>query len=147
MEAAILKMSSHAHFSNLLRSVSYIWVFPKCFHWIRWIQWQNICHYSKRAQTCHCLCKRPGCSHRTSKTHVRDRIFKLNPIQASVIYQIPWIRWIHWISDPFRENSIEISHLFFVFVHGCTMTYAYYIYYNTAWTLGSSTYSIKLFAV
>ena len=19
-------------------------VFPQCFHWIRWIQWQNICH-------------------------------------------------------------------------------------------------------
>ena len=26
------------------------WVFHKCF---RWIQWQNICHYCKRAQTCH----------------------------------------------------------------------------------------------
>ena len=29
-------------------------------------------------------------------THVRDRIFKLIPIHASVIYQIPWIRWIQW---------------------------------------------------
>ena len=27
------------------------WVCPKCFHWIRWSQWQNICHYSKRAWT------------------------------------------------------------------------------------------------
>ena len=26
----------------------------------------------------------PGCYHSTSKTHVRDRIFKLNPIHASV---------------------------------------------------------------
>ena len=32
------------------------------------------------------LCGRPGC---TSKTHVRDRIFKLSPTHASVIYQIP----------------------------------------------------------
>ena len=23
----------------------------------------------------------------------------------SMIYQIPWIRWIHWISVPFREIS------------------------------------------
>ena len=29
------------------------WVFFKCFRWICWIQWQNICHYSKKAQTCH----------------------------------------------------------------------------------------------
>ena len=27
------------------------------------------------------------------------------PSHASVIYQIPWIRWIHWISVPFTENS------------------------------------------
>ena len=30
-----------------------IWVFPKCFHRIQRIQWQNICHCSKRARTCH----------------------------------------------------------------------------------------------
>ena len=35
---------------------------------------KNICHYSKRARTCHLLCKRPGFHHSTSKTHVRDRI-------------------------------------------------------------------------
>ena len=50
---------------------------------------KNICHYSKRTWTCHLLCERPRCYHITSKTHVRDRIFKLNPIHASVIYQIP----------------------------------------------------------
>ena len=50
---------------------------------------KNICHYSKRAQTCHLLCKRPGRYHSTSKTHVRDRIFTLLPIHALVIYQIP----------------------------------------------------------
>ena len=38
------------------------------------------------------------------KTHVRDRIFKLSPIHALVIYQIPWIQWI---PVPFREKSIE----------------------------------------
>ena len=38
--------------------------------------------------------------------HVRDRIFKLCPIHASVTYQISWICWIRWIPVPFRENSI-----------------------------------------
>ena len=42
-------------------------------------------------RTCHLLCWRPGCYHGASKTHVRDRSFKLSPIHASVIYQIPWI--------------------------------------------------------
>ena len=64
---------------------------------------KNICHYSKRAQTCYLLCNRLGCCHSTSKKHVRDRIFKLSAIHASVIYQIPWIQWI---PVPFRENSI-----------------------------------------
>ena len=41
----------------------------------------------------HLLCKRPGCYHSTSETHVRDRIFKLSPIHASVIYQIPRIHF------------------------------------------------------
>ena len=49
---------------------------------------KNICHYSKRARTSHLLSKRPGCYHSTNKTHIRDRIFKLIPIPASVIYQI-----------------------------------------------------------
>ena len=35
---------------------------------------------------------------------VAERIFKLSPIHALVIYQIPWICWIY---DPFRENSID----------------------------------------
>ena len=60
-------------------TVATVWpirVFPKWFYWI------------------HLLCKRPGCYHSTTKTHVRDRIFKLFQIHASVIYQI---RQIHWI--------------------------------------------------
>ena len=32
----------------------------------------------------------------TVPAHVRDRIFKLNPIHALVIYQILWICWIQW---------------------------------------------------
>ena len=28
-------------------------VFPKYFHWIRWIQWTKNCRYSKRIRTCH----------------------------------------------------------------------------------------------
>ena len=66
---------------------------------------KNICHYSKRARTCHLLCLRPGCYHSISKTHVRGKIFKLSPIYASVICQFHWIRWIQWIPVPFRENS------------------------------------------
>ena len=34
-------------------------------------------------------------------TYLTARTFKLAPIQASVIYQIPWI---HWISIPVRKN-------------------------------------------
>ena len=68
---------------------------------------KNICHYSKRAQTCH-----PATSYARDQDaitalarHVRDKIFKLNPIHASVIYQIPWIQWIPF---PFCENSIVL---------------------------------------
>ena len=50
---------------------------------------KNICHYSKRVRSCHLLCQRPGCHHGASKTHVRDGIFKLIRMRASVIYQIP----------------------------------------------------------
>ena len=62
----------------------------------------------KIIRTCHLLCKRLRCYHNASKkTQVGERIFKLSPIHASVIYQIPCVHWIHWISDPFRENSNE----------------------------------------
>ena len=53
--------------------------------------------------TCHLLCKSPRCYHSASKTRVAERIFKLSPIYASVIYQIPWICWI---SDPFKETPL-----------------------------------------
>ena len=50
---------------------------------------KNFSHHSKKAQTCHLLCKRSGYHHSTSKTHVRDRILKLSSIHALVIYQVP----------------------------------------------------------
>ena len=61
---------------------------PKCFTEFRKFSDKNICHYSKKARTCHLLCLRPGCYHSTSKTHGRARISKLSLIHASVIYQI-----------------------------------------------------------
>ena len=41
----------------------------------------------EKVQTCHLLCKKLGCYHSTSKTRVTDRIFKLSPMYASMIYQ------------------------------------------------------------
>ena len=38
-------------------------------------------------------------------TNSANKIFKLSPIQASVIYQISLICWIQRIPVPFRENS------------------------------------------
>ena len=74
--------------------------------------------YSKTIiQTCHLLCKRPRCYYSTSKTQVADRIFELSLIHASVIYQIPGIFLIHWISDPFRKNSIVLITMLFGTFH------------------------------
>ena len=50
------------------------------------------------------LCKRPACYQSTSTTHVKDRTIKLTLVYASVIYQFPWICWIHWNPVLFREN-------------------------------------------
>ena len=75
---------------------------------------KNICHYSKRAGTCQLLCKKETrMLPQASKTHVKDRIFKLSPIHSSMIYQFPWIRWIHWIAVLFRKNSI-VLYLFII---------------------------------
>ena len=59
----------------------------------------------KSAKTCHLLCKRLWYYYGNSKTYVRDRIFKLSPIDASVICQIPWNCWNQWIPVPLRGNS------------------------------------------
>ena len=52
---------------------------------------RNIFHYSKRARTCHPVtsCERPRCYHSSSQINVRDRIFKLTQIHASVIINLP----------------------------------------------------------
>ena len=54
----------------------------------------------KGLEFCHLLCKRPGCYHSTNKTHVRDRIFKLSPIHASVQF--------NGSSAPLRTSSIVL---------------------------------------
>ena len=50
----------------------------------------------------HLLCKRLGCFHSASKTHVRDRIFESSPIHASVIFRFPGFSES---SAPFRKSS------------------------------------------
>ena len=78
-----------------------IWVFPKCFHWIQRIQWQKI-FVIKSVHTYHLDAT-------TAPTRNTCDIFKLSLIHASVIFQIPWIRWIHRTPVPFRENSNELN--------------------------------------
>ena len=46
-------------------------------------------YYKKIIQTVHLLCKIQRCYQSASKTEVAERISKLSPIHASVIYQIP----------------------------------------------------------
>ena len=82
-----------------------IGVFPKCFTAFPEFSDKNICHYSKRAWTYHLLCKRLGYYRSASKTHVRDSVFKLSPIHASAICQIPWICWIQQKFCSIWENS------------------------------------------
>ena len=65
----------------------------------------KILYFKKTIWTCHLLWKRWTCYHSVSKTRVAERIFKLRPIHAWMIYQNHWIFWIHWISDTFRENT------------------------------------------
>ena len=114
-----------------------MWVFPKCFHWIQWIQWYKILNYINIIRTYHFLCKRPGCYHSNSRTQVAKRTFKLSPIQASVIYQIPSIRRIHWILDLFRENFIvpqrlRLSQVLIVLVDGFTVDRGYVTIINSS---------------
>ena len=61
--------------------------------------------------TCPPLCIRPRSYQSTSEILVADKIFKFSPIHASVIFHIPWIRLIHWVSDPFREVPIDLVRL------------------------------------
>ena len=57
-------------------------------------------YFKKFIQTC---VKRARCYHSGCKIQVTERICKLIPPHASVIYQI---LWNHWISDLCRKNSL-----------------------------------------
>ena len=63
----------------------------------------KICHCSKKDRTCHLLCKRPGCYHSASKTHVRASILKLTP---NSFINFPEFTES---SAPFRKDSNEIQ--------------------------------------
>ena len=103
--------------------------------------------FIKRPRTCHLLCKRPRCYHSISKTCVRDRIFKLNPIHASIIYQIPWIRWNHWTQWEgrilLRESSQGESSGLRVRLEGSLKThYNAYSLLANAYSLLANAYSL-----
>ena len=83
------------------------WVFPKCFHWMQWIQWQ-FCFKNKNdccTQTYYLLCKRQRWYRSTTTTQVTEMILKFTLIHSSVIYQFLWICWIQWKFVLFGENS------------------------------------------
>ena len=100
-----------ARYNNIFHN----WVFPQmcrstlgfCLNnvywiqWIHWIQWQ---FFLMMTWTHYLLFRRQRCNNRATKTQVTERILKLIHIHASVICQIPLIRWIHWSSLSFTEN-------------------------------------------
>ena len=55
--------------------------------------------------TSHLLGWRPACYHSASKTHVRDRIFKLSPIHGSMIISFAEFAEFSKSYDQFRKNS------------------------------------------
>ena len=84
------------------------WVFPKFSEFSD----KNICHYSKRVWTCHpaTFCVRDQDATTVPPRHMWEPgSLKLSLIHGSVIYQIPWIRWNHWIPVLFRENSNNLA--------------------------------------
>ena len=60
--------------------------------------------YERIFRTWNFLHKRPGCYHTASKAQIQ--------IHAPVIYQIPWISEIHWISVPLGKTPMAILNLF-----------------------------------
>ena len=71
----------------------------------------KICHSVKGLKPLppsHLLCKRPACYHSTNTTHVRDRIFKLSPIHASVISIFPEFAEFSESYAPFSKNPIRL---------------------------------------
>ena len=83
--------------------------FPWMIHWICWICWLKIFAIMVNIFDTATSCDRDQDATTAPARHVRDKSFKLIPVHASVIYQIPWIHWIHRISVPFRKNSSHPS--------------------------------------
>ena len=54
----------------------------------------------------HLLCEGPGCYHRASLTHVRDRNFKSSLIHSSAIIRFSEFAEFSESYAPFRENPI-----------------------------------------
>ena len=65
--------------------------FSKSFYWIQQIQWQK--YFSIKGLKPVTFFVRDQDATTVPARRMWDRIFKLTPINASVIYQI---RWIHW---------------------------------------------------
>ena len=60
----------------------------------------------KCIRTSYLLCNEPACYHSASKTYVRDRVFKMSPIDASVIISLPEFAEFSESYTPFKKNSI-----------------------------------------
>ena len=67
---------------------------------------KNICHYHNKGSNLPPFVLETRMLRKCQQETYERQDLKLSPIHHSVIYQIPWIRQIHWISIPFRENSI-----------------------------------------
>ena len=65
---------------------------------------KNICYFGKSSNLPPLVLKTRMLPQHRQHTYMREGIFKLSPIQASVIYPIAWIHLIHWIPVPFGEN-------------------------------------------
>ena len=93
------RTNSHVHHCGLEGSA--IGVFPTYFTEFAEFGDKNICHCSKRAQ--------PATSYvsdHNANTAPTRHMFKLNPIQASVIFRFPEFVEFSEISALFRKNSI-----------------------------------------
>ena len=78
------------------------WVFPKCFHWIRWQ-----IHYilKKIIQTCHLLYKRPRCYRSTSKIQVERGSLNWAQFMLQWFIRFPEFSEFTGFLIPFKENS------------------------------------------
>ena len=91
---------------------------------------KNICHYSKRTRTCHLLCKRPGCYHSASKTHMRG---SLNWAQFMLQWFIRFLAFAESTdsSTPFRKNSI--GHLTIIKIQNISLNLLQPFFQRISW--------------